>query len=95
MMENFDKLEELKYLLKGALGDKSKELGCNRVYGQTRDILYVTYYGELDRKYLLNVYKVLFRFLDSNKNEFEMYLEDNLDNLESGERGFRVRIQEK
>lgn len=94
-MENFDKLEELKYLLKGALGDKSKELGCNRVYGQTRDILYITYYGGLDRKYLLNVYKVLFRFMDGNRNEFEMYSEDNLDDLESGERGFKIRIQEK
>lgn len=94
-MESIDKLEELKYLLKGALGDKSKELGCNRVYGQTRDILYVTYYGDLDRNYLLNIYETILRFLDSNRNEFEMYLEDNLDNLESGERGFRIRIQEK
>lgn len=94
-MENFDKLEEVKYLLKGAFGEKIKDVGFNRIYGQTRDILYITYYGDMDREYLVSAYKVLLRFLNGNRNEFEMYFEDNLDNLESNERGFRIRIQEK
>lgn len=94
-MENFDKLEEIKYLLRGAFAEKFKDLSFNRIYGQTRDILYITYYGDLDRDYLVSAYKVLSRFLNGNRNEFEMYFEDNLDNLESNERGFRIRIQEK
>lgn len=94
-MENFDKLEEIKYLLRGAFGEKTKYLSFNRIHGQTRDILYITYYGDLDREYLESAYKVLLRFLNGNRGEFEMYFEDNLDNLESNERGFRIRIQEK
>lgn len=94
-MESIDKLEELKYLMKGAFGEKTKDLTFNRIYGQTRDILYITYYGDLDRRYLSSAYGVLLRFLNGNRNEFEMYFEDNLDNLESNERGFRIRIQEK
>ena len=41
-MENFDKLEEVKYLLKGAFGEKIKDVVFNKIYGHTRDILYVT-----------------------------------------------------
>ena len=81
--------------MKWAFGEKTKDLTFNRIYGQTRDILYITYYGDLDREYLVSAYKVLSRFLNGNRNEFEMYFEDNLDNLESNERGFRIRIQEK
>lgn len=94
-MENFDKLEEVKYLLKGAFGEKIKDVVFNKIYGQTRDILYITYFGDLERKYLVNAYEVLLRFLEEHRNEFEMYFEDNLDDLESYERGFRIRIQEK
>ena len=95
MGESIDKLDSVKYLLIGSLGNKSKDLFFNTVYGQTRNILYISYFGNLDRKFLANAYEALLRFMDENKNEFEMYFEDNLDDLESGERGFRIRIQEK
>lgn len=93
--ESLDKLEEVKYLMKGAFGGKSKDLFFNTVCGQTRNILYISYYGDLDRKYLENAYGVLLRFLNGNRGEFEMYFEDDLDNLEGSERGFKIRIQDK
>lgn len=95
MEQSIDKLGSVKYLLIGALGNKSKDLFFNTVYGQTRNTLYISYFGDLDRKFLSNAYEALSRFMDENKNEFEMYFEDNLDNLESNERGFRIRIQDK
>lgn len=69
-------------------------ISFNIIDGARRGVMYITYYGELDRFELVNIYSNVVKVINSYGG-FDMYFEDNLDDLESSERGFRLRIQER
>lgn len=86
---------EIKSSIKWNLPDNCRgNVSFNIIDGERRGVMYITYYGELDRFELLDIYSNLVRVI-SSYGGFSMYFEDNLDDLESSERGFRIRIQEK